>query len=105
MAIQKKRFLEAEAMVGTRLPERLRSFYRSWGRRDDLTRSRERLILPDVRFTFPDAVVICIENQGTIFWAILRESLADPDPPVYFGDVIWHDDDTPSVGAWRLSQR
>ena len=94
---------EAEAIVGTRLPDCLRAFYRSWGRRDDLTRSRERLILPDARFTFPDAVVICIENQGTIFWAILRESLAAPDPPVYFGEAAWDDDDTPSVGAWRLS--
>jgi hypothetical protein len=82
----------------------LRSFYRSWGRRDDLTRSRERLTLPDERLIFPDAVVICIENQGTIFWSILRESFAAPDPPVYFGDVIWSDDnDTPSVGPWRLS--
>ena len=91
-------------MVGSRLPERLRSFYRSWGGRDDLTRSREHLILPDARFTFPDAVVICIENQGTLFWAILRESLADPDPPVYSSDVIWSDDsDTPNVGPRRLS--
>jgi hypothetical protein len=95
---------EAEALIGIRLPERLRSFYRSWGRRDDLTRSRENLILPDVRLIFPDAVTICVENQGTIFWSILRESLADVDPPVYFGDVDWSTgDDTPSVGAWRLS--
>ena len=95
---------EAEDIVGTRLPERLRSFYRSWGRREDITRSRERLILPDVCLIFPDAVVICIENQGTIFWSILRESFADPNPSVHLAEVAWSpDDDTPSVGPWRLS--
>jgi hypothetical protein len=95
---------EAETLIGIRLPECLRSFYRSWGRRDDLTRSRERLILPDVRLIFPDAVVICIENQGTIFWSILRESFADPNPPVHFAEVAWSaDDNTPNVAPWRLS--
>jgi len=95
---------EAEALIGIRLPERLRSFYRSWGRRKDITGSRDYLILPDRRLVFSDAVVFAVENQGTIYWSILSESLADPNPPVYFGDVNWGaGDDTPSIDSWRLS--
>jgi hypothetical protein len=94
----------AEATIGARLPERLRSFYRSWGRREDITGSRDYLILPDERLVFSDAVVIAVENQGTIYWSILRESLSDPDPPVHFAEIDWSDgSDTPSVGPWRLS--
>jgi hypothetical protein len=90
--------------IGARLPERLRSFYRSWGRRKAITESRAYLILPEARLVFPDTGVIAIESQGASYWSILSESLADPNPPVYFGDVNWSaGDDTPNVDAWRPS--
>ncbi len=95
---------EAETLIGTRLPDRLRSFYRSWGKREDITGSRDYLILPDARLVFPNAVVIAVENQGTIYWSILRNSVAEPNPPVQFAEIDWSDGtDTPNVGPWRLS--
>jgi hypothetical protein len=95
---------EAEAVIGTQLPELLRSFYRSWGRREEMIGYRDYLILPDARLVFPDAVVIAVENQGTIYWSILRNSLADSNPSVYSAEIDWSDGtDTPNIGPWRLS--
>lgn len=72
----------AEASLGTRLPDILRSFYRSWGARDDMTRRSEHFLPPQKLIVRSDALVFCVENQSICYWAVRRASLDQADPPV-----------------------
>lgn len=71
----------AEAKLGIRLPAPLRSFYRAWGRRDDLTSTYEVLVLPD-DLVLKEVLIFCTENQAVWYWGIPREALQEANPPI-----------------------
>ncbi len=54
----------AEARCGVRLSVTLRSFYRMWGCRQDLTRMNEVLLAPDEWVVHAGALIFCVENQS-----------------------------------------
>ncbi|MDH6118571.1 SMI1/KNR4 family protein [Kitasatospora sp. GAS204B] len=70
----------AEQRLGLRLPAALREAYELFGRRDDLTRSHNRLLKPDELFVRHDALVYREENQGCALWGILLADLDQDDP-------------------------
>lgn len=72
----------AEAHCGVRLPATLRSFYRTWGRRRDLTQMNEWLLAPDQWVVHSGALIFCVENQACSYWALPVDKLAEADPPV-----------------------
>lgn len=73
---------QAEALLGVALPGILRSFYRSWGARSDMTRRVQRLLPPQKLIMRSDALVFCVETQSICYWAIRRAVLGWADPPV-----------------------
>jgi hypothetical protein len=84
--------LAAEARLlpgGARLPATLRSFYRVWGRRSDLTQMNEHLLAPEEWVIHSGALIFCFANQATAYWALPLESLEQPDPEVYVSDSGW----------------
>ncbi len=80
----------AEDRLGMHLPDPLRSFYQSWGKRKDMTRLNHPLLGPAEWILRPDALIFCVENQGTSYWAIHSEDLEKANPPV--------------VKAWALAE-
>jgi hypothetical protein len=82
--------LAAEARLlpgGARLPATLRSFYRAWGRRSDLTQMNEHLLAPEQWVVHSGALIFCLENQACAYWAVPLVSLAAADPPVLVADA------------------
>jgi hypothetical protein len=76
----------AEARLHARLPAVLRTFYRAWGQREDMTRLQHFLLGPVGLYPRPDALIFCQESQGCCWWAIERQVLAESDPPVVIAD-------------------
>lgn len=94
----------AETRLGARLPVPLRTFYRAWGRREDMTQTNHFLIGPVGLIQRPDALVIGIENQGCCWWAIERHVLEKPDPPVVIADPEnWNIKDIQAPLVWMPS--
>lgn len=75
--------LEAmEERLGIHLPTLLKTFYRAWGRRKDLTQVKHFLLDPDELVSRADTLILWVENQGVCYWGIRREMLEEADPPV-----------------------
>jgi hypothetical protein len=72
----------AEDRLGICLPAPLRSFYQTWGRRKEMTCLNHPLLGPTEWILRPDALIFCVENQATSYWAILREDLGKVNPAV-----------------------
>ncbi len=73
---------ETEERLGVRLPMLLRTFYRAWGRRQDLTQMNHLLLYPDQLMIRADTFLFWEENQGGDYWGVPREALEEADPPV-----------------------
>jgi hypothetical protein len=94
----------AEARLGTRLPSPLRIFYQAWGQHEGMTRTTHFLIGPVGLVRRPDALVICLENQGCCWWGIERHVLGELDPPVVIADPEnWDVRDTHAPLIWMPS--
>lgn len=93
----------AEDRLGMHLPATLRSFYQTWGRRKDMMRLNHPLLGPAEWVLRPDALIFCAENQGTSYWAILREDLRRVNPPVVQAWALpdWHMSETSSPLTWK----
>jgi hypothetical protein len=92
--------LAAEARLlpgGARLPATLRSFYRAWGRRHDLTQMNEHLLAPEQWVVHSGALIFCLENQACAYWAVPLASLAESDPPVVVAEA------GPEPSLWEVS--
>lgn len=87
---------DADGIPGvTGLPAALAEAYALFGRRDDLTRTQDRLLAPDDLRVDGDFVVFREENQVVCEWAFRRETGED-DPAVYIrthtadpADRVW----------------
>lgn len=76
----------AESRLGFRLPASLREAYALVGRRNDLTRSQDRLLAPNevgVDGT-GQVLVFRVENQNVAQWGVPLSAVTEPDPPVVF---------------------
>jgi hypothetical protein len=95
----------AEAQLGIHLPTSLRSFYRTWGRRRDLTRTREHLLGPDGLVIRAGVLIFCVENQATCYWAVRCEDLEESNPPIVVALVACGQSmrEAASTLTWRLS--
>jgi hypothetical protein len=78
--------LVAEQALGIQLPTMLREFYRVWGRRTDLTRTRQTLFHPDHLELQSGWLLFAEESQAIYTWAIPGTALLLPDPPVYYSE-------------------
>ena len=74
----------AEHRLRMRIPELLTQFYRSWGRRSDMVRSRETLLGPDSLTIESGALIFAEENQAIYQWGIPCERIEEEDPPVSY---------------------
>lgn len=94
----------AEDRLGVRLPAPLRIFYQAWGRREDMTQTVHFVIGPIGLVRRPDVLVFCIENQGCCWWAIERQVLEEPDPPVVIvNPENWNIKDIQARLTWEPS--
>jgi hypothetical protein len=93
---------EAEARIGARLPAPLRTLYRAWGHRDDLTMRQNFLRGLEYLEVKADTLVIFAENQATCCWGIPRAALSEADPPVVITDVL--EREVASEDDWRPFQ-
>lgn len=76
-----------EARLGISLPFTLRAFYRSWGKRDDMTRMSEYLLPVQRLFVSSDLLVFCIAQPGAQCWAIPLANIVEGNPPVHDGEM------------------
>ena len=89
----------AEQALGLPLPALLKNFYLAWGRRTDLTRTRETMLNPDQLTVRSGGVIFAEENQAVYVWAIPCTALHSTNPPVYAAELTAEPDDlhwTPS---------
>lgn len=95
----------AETRLGAHLPAPLRTFYRAWGHRKDVTQTHNSLLEPEHLVGRPDALIFCAENQGTCFWAIGRNDLEKANPPVVKAWALpgWKMPDVSSPLIWEPS--
>lgn len=70
---------EAETRLGVPLPAAVREAYRLFGRRDDLTRTRDELLEPKQLYVHDGLLVFRDEDEGAARWGV--ETSGD-DPPV-----------------------
>lgn len=76
----------AEERLGFALPAALRAVYALFGRRDDLTRSQDRLLAPE-QVHVDDAgevMVFRVEHQHVAQWGVPLSAVTGADPPVVF---------------------
>jgi hypothetical protein len=94
-----------ELRLGVRLPAPLRSFYRAWGRRKDMTQTDIPLLGPAEWILRPEALIFCVENQATMYWAILSEDLEKANPPVVKAYALreWEVSEIASPLTWMLN--
>lgn len=87
---------DAESRLGRRLPPAVIEAYRLVGRRDDLTRTQDRLLRPaELKVEDDRWLVYRYENQGCALWAVDLARPDDTDPPT------WWRNPTTASSAWR----
>ncbi|WP_073231827.1 SMI1/KNR4 family protein [Pedobacter caeni] len=80
-----KEIAELEARLHVQLPEKLKNYYLTLGKEENLNYVYNRLLEPDEEFGFSDDryLVFYEENQVVAYWGIKEEDLKLPDPPVW----------------------
>ena len=76
---------EVAQRLGFRLPTLLRTVYLRTGRRDDFHQAQNRLRELNELTVENRVLVFLDENQGSAFWGVPVEALAEEDPPVLLG--------------------
>ncbi|HWE97228.1 MAG TPA: hypothetical protein VG269_24930 [Tepidisphaeraceae bacterium] len=97
----------AEERLKLTLPTALREWYALAGKRTNVWSCQDRFLPPDKLRAEDNRLVIYVENQGVVKWAIQLQDLADDDPPVFVTDpqdsADWIEE-SPAVSAFALSQ-
>ncbi len=95
----------AETQLGIHLPAPLRTFYQALGLRRDMTQMNTCLLGPDELVVRADAVIFCVENQATCYWAVRREALEESNPPIVIADALqeWKVQEIQSPLTWKPS--
>jgi len=97
----------AEKRLQLALPVALREWYALAGRRKSVWSCQDHFLEPEELRIEGDKLVICIEAQAVVKWAIPLLSLSDNDPAVLISDQGqskgWIEE-TPSVSVFALSK-
>ncbi len=75
--------LKAEKRLRITLPEEFRAYYLQLGATKSVNQSYNSLATPQQLYFAGDYLCFCEENQGVVMWAIRKEDLANPNPPVW----------------------
>lgn len=86
---------DTERALGFALPAALRWIYRELGRRDDLVRRQDPLLVLDALRIRDDILVFREENQRVALWGVQTADVAHDDPPVVWQDLNTSGGDAP----------
>lgn len=75
--------LKAEKRLHITLPEEFRAYYLQLGATKSVNQSYNSLATPQQLYFVSDYLCFCEENQGVVMWAIRKEDLTNPNPPVW----------------------
>ena len=75
--------LKAEKRLRITLPEEFREYYLQLGATESVNQSFNSLATPEQLYFDGDFLCFCEENQGVVMWAIRKEDLANPNPPIW----------------------
>ena len=75
--------LKAEKRLCITLPEEFRAYYLQLGATKSVNQSYNSLATPLQLYFTGDYLCFCEENQGVVMWAIRKEDLTNPNPPVW----------------------
>ncbi|MCI5054773.1 MAG: SMI1/KNR4 family protein [Flavobacteriales bacterium] len=76
---------EVESRLNVDLPMKLKDYYLSLGKNNNINYSHNRLLKPKDEIGFSDDgyLVFYEENQSSVFWGIKKEDLKLDNPPVF----------------------
>ena len=75
--------LKAEKRLNITLPQMFRAYYLELGATKSVNQSFNSLATPQQLYFAGDYLCFCEENQGVVMWAIRKEDLNNPNPPVW----------------------
>ena len=78
-----EQLLEAEKRLAVKFPQVFREYYLQLGATESVNQSFNSLATPEQLYFDGDFLCFCEENQGVVMWAIRKEDLANPNPPVW----------------------
>ena len=77
-----EQLLEAEKQLAVKFPQIFREDYLQLGATESVNQSFNSLATPEQLYFDGDFLCFCEENQGVVMWAIRKEDLANPNPPI-----------------------
>ena len=78
-----EQLLEAEKRLAVKFPLVFREYYLQLGATESVNQSFNSLATPEQLYFNRDFLCFCEENQGVVMWAIRKEDLANPNPPIW----------------------
>ncbi len=78
-----EQLLEAEKRLAVKFPLVFREYYLQLGATKSVNQSYNSLATPQQLYFAGDYLCFCEENQGVVMWAIRKEDLNNPNPPVW----------------------
>ena len=78
-----EQLLEAEKQLEVKFPQVFREYYLQLGAIKSVNQSYNSLATPQQLYFAGDYLCFCEENQGVVVWAIRKEDLANPNPPIW----------------------
>ena len=78
-----EQLLEAEKQLAVKFPLVFREYYLQLGATESVNQSFNSLATPEQLYFDGNFLCFCEENQGVVMWAIRKEDLANPNPPVW----------------------
>ena len=78
----------AEQRLKIVLPRSLREWYELAGLRKEVWSCQDHLLMPEELRIEEDRLIICVENQAVVKWAIPLAVILDEDPPVFVSDQL-----------------
>jgi hypothetical protein len=97
----------AERRLQVVLPPSLREWYEFAGQRSAVWSCQDHFLTPDEVRVKNDRLIICVENQAVVKWAIPFDVISEEDPPVFVSDR--YDDrrwikEAPSTSSFALAK-
>lgn len=92
---------EGERNLNVKFPQKLKEFYKIFGRNKQINEIHNRLLSPQKVYFEDEYLVFYEENQQGCFWAIKKEDLKKENPPVYEGYKNW---DTNEISWYQSHQ-
>ena len=78
-----EQLLEAEKRLAVKFPQVFREYYLQLGATKSVNQSYNSLATPQQLYFAGDYLCFCEENQGVAVWAIRKEDLNNPNPPIW----------------------